>query len=212
MTIIHRTAGRAVFERYLTEAEESRLFKHMTKQRAEPLALRDLAWMRLLRATGMRVGTLARLTVGEARDALVAEKLVLRDEISKGRRGYDVRLFDDALSALRDLLRARRQMGMVEFESEPLVVSRRGTPLSVRGFQARMQMWVSEAGLTIKASPHWWRHTLAKRSMARSTGRDPLAHVQTILGHRNRATTAIYTLPDRAEVDETLRRAQRGGR
>ena len=206
----HNSANRATFDRFLTEREEKTLFRHIHKQRAEPLALRDLSWMLLLRFTGIRVGALARLTVGEARQALACDRLVLRDEISKGGRGYDIRLYTPGLDALRDLLRARRLMGMHEFEDEPLVVSRRGTALSVRAFQARMQMWVSEAGLKIKASPHWWRHTLAKRSMAESVGRDPLAHVQVILGHRNRATTGIYTLPSREEVEEqTLRRAQR---
>lgn len=212
MSIINRSANRAVFERYLTEREEKRLFSVMHAQRAEPLALRDWAWMKLLRTTGMRVGTLAKLTVGEAREALVSERLVLRDEISKGGRGYEVRLFAPALDALRALLRARRQMDMPEFDDEPLVVSRRGTPLSVRGYQARMQMWVEEAGLKVKASPHWWRHTLAKNAMRESNARDPQAIVQVLLGHRTRATTAIYTLPDRADVEETLRRAQPRGR
>lgn len=210
MTITNRTAGRVVFDRYLTEAEERKLLGHLHRQRAEPLAKRDLAWMQLLRATGMRVGTLARLTVGDARDALATERLVLRDEISKGGRGYDIRLYRPGLEALRSLLQARRQMGMPEWPDEPLVVSRRGTALSVRSYQARMQMWVEEAGLSIKASPHWWRHTVAKRSIAASTAADPIAHVQVILGHRHRATTAIYTLPDRADVEETLRRAQAG--
>lgn len=212
MSIINRSAGRAVFDRYLTEREEKRLFSVMYAQRAEPLALRDWGWMRLLRTTGIRVGALSKLTVGEARDALAHERLVLRDEISKGGRGYEVRLYTDGLEALRALLRARRAMGMTSGEDEALVVSRRGTSLSVRGFQARMQMWVEEAGLKVAASPHWWRHTLAKRAMHESEARDPQAIVQVLLGHRSRATTAIYTLPDRSEVEETLRRAQPRGR
>lgn len=209
----HPSANRATFDRYLTTQEEKQLFRYMKKQ-AGPLARRDRAWMLLLRATGIRVGTLAQLTLGDARDALATERLHLRDEISKGGRGYSLRLFAAGLDALRELIAARRAMGMPMIEDDALVVSQRGTPLAVRSYQARMQMWVNEAGLKIKASPHWWRHTLGKRAIAEAQARgaaDPLAHAQVVLGHARRQTTEIYTLPDRSDIEDTLRGAQPRG-
>ena len=159
---------RKVFERYLTEAEEKQLLKTVSRY-ADVYARRDHAWMLLLRQTGIRVGTLAQLTVGDAQLALRSDHLALRPEISKGGRGHQVYLNKKARNALQTLLRLRREMGHAAHPDHPLVVSRNHRAMSVRSFQARMQQWVRLAGLDVDASPHWWRHTIAKRTVARST-------------------------------------------
>ena len=128
-------ANRAVFERYLTEREERQLFKHIA-QFESPLAKRDLAWMRLLRQTGIRVGSLARLTIWLAQDSLSHRALRVLDEIAKGERGYTVPLNSEAERALRDLLRVRRAMGEDQHPDSPLILSTRGRALSIRSFQA----------------------------------------------------------------------------
>jgi site-specific recombinase XerC len=200
-------ANRAVFERYLTEREEKKLFTHVAAFES-PLAQRDLAWMRLLRQTGIRVGSLSKLTLEMGRDALMTNRLDIRSDIAKGEVGYSVALNTVAQRAVRDLIRARRRMGFNEIPEDPLILSTRGRALSVRSFQARMQQWVREAGLQVAASPHWMRHTLAKRVIARSEARDPLGIVQAALGQRSRQSAAIYTLPDREEVARELERAR----
>lgn len=202
-----RVSNRAVFERYLTEREEKQLFAHVA-QFESPLAKRDLAWMRLLRQTGLRVGSLAALSVDVARDALAASRLDIADDIAKNEAGYSIPLNTKAVAALRELLRIRRQMGYAEIPGEPLILSTRAQALSVRSFQARMQQWCRDAGLRVNASPHWWRHTLAKRVIARSEARDPLGIVQAALGHRSRESTGIYTLPDREDVARELENAR----
>ncbi len=194
------------FERYLTVAEERQLLRSVGKQ-ADIYARRDHAWMRLLRQTGIRVQALSKLTVHDARQALFSKHLQLDAEIQK--RGIEHKVFvtRKAQQAIKDLLAIRREMGHAEHPDAPLIVSRNNRGLSVRSFQARMQHWCRVAGLEVSASPHWWRHTVAKRLIASSTSTDPLGIVQSALGHKSRNSTAIYAAPDRESVMHAMEAA-----
>lgn len=196
---------RQVFERYLTDAEVSQLLRTIDRS-AGHLAARDSAWIRLLLYTGIRVGTLAAMTVDDATVAVQGRHLLVRPEAAKGGRGYRIHVSSKAVRALQDLLRIRRQMEPCA-GCNALVLARTGEPMSVRSFQARMREWVSAAKLTAQASPHWLRHTLAKRVIHRSESSDPLAIAQIALGHARRATTTIYTLPDREEIARAMEAA-----
>lgn len=202
--------ARKVFERYLRPQEERLLFGAVARF-ADVLAQRDHAWMRLLRQTGIRVGSLAGLTIGDARLALRDKRLQLRKAITKGELGYSVPLNKKAQTALRDLLRIRREQGQGFVDEAPLIVSRKygatQRGMSIRAFQDRMQHWRRIAGLPVEASPHWFRHTLAKRIVERSTAKDPRAIVQHALGHSNIISGAIYTFPDREDLENGLEEA-----
>ena len=131
-----------------------------------------------------------------------AGEQVVRGE--KGGRTTRIPLRKAGRKALLDLLRIRREMGCIEEPDAPLVVSRRGDGLSVRSYQDRMRNWCRAAGLPMTASPHWLRHTLAKRVMADSTARDPRGVVMGLLNHASIASTAVYTMPDREELERAL--------
>lgn len=197
--------SRKVFERYLTDVEVAQLLRTIERA-AGHLAARDSAWMRLLLYTGIRVGSLAALTVEDARAAIDSKHLLIRPEIAKGGRGYRIHASTKAVRALQDLLRIRRQMEPSP-DCSALVLARTGEPMSVRSFQARMREWVRASRIPQQASPHWLRHTLAKRVMRRSESTDPLSIAQIALGHSRRHTTAIYTLPDREEVARAMEAA-----
>lgn len=204
-----RLTQRKVFERYLTEADERKLFRHLQRINC-PYARRDLAWMRLLRHTGIRVGTLIRLTVADARQAIATQCLAIDDEDAKGGRGYDVTLFKPALHALQTLLAVRRGLGRNMYPDSPLVTNRQGGHVSDRLLQMRMRMWCRAAGLSVEATPHWLRHTHAKRIMKNSTSQDPHMRqriCQLRLGHTDPRSTEIYTLPDREDIELALREA-----
>ena len=62
--------------------------------------------------------------------------------------------------------------------------------------------------LKVPVSPHWFRHTLAKRMMKHSTSRDPRGVVQSVLQHRSIDSTLVYTRPDREEVERALSEVQ----
>lgn len=194
------------FERYLTLAEERRLFSHMARL-IDPLARRDHAWMRVLRHTGVRVGAFSRLTCLDARQAIAGHYLALPAEIQKRRRAHKVFCNRAARQALADLLAARKAMGHPEQAGAPLVMSRANRPMSVRSYQIRLRAWAREAGIDARISPHWFRHTLAKRLISASESHDPLGVVQGVLGHASRNSTAIYAAPDREQLERDLESA-----
>lgn len=197
------------FTRYLTRTEERQLFAELRRYNTWT-ARRDLALFRLLRATGIRVASLCGLTTADARRALRDHRLTLQDAIAKGGRGYDLHASRKARAALLQLLALRRQRGLPEDPDAPLLCHARGqgAGLTPRNVQLRMRHWGRAAGLAVPASPHWWRHTLAKRLLETSTSSNPLAIVGTALGHRDINSTLIYTRPDREEVDAAMENAQ----
>ncbi len=201
-----------VFTRYFTEAEERLLFSTI-KQHAGIQAERDLYWMQLARSSGVRLCVLAGLTVGDARAALDGDMLHVRPAINKRDKEQWLPLVKRSRDALQNLLRIHRAMSAgIEWDlnplDRPLILSRNRRGMSERNFQDRMAKWVSIAGLP-GGSPHWWRHTFAKRAMKNSQaeGSEKLQRVQAILGHDDPRTTQIYTRPDKEELRELMRDA-----
>lgn len=222
---------RQVFERYFSEKEERQLMACVRGAGGLPgvpgvLARRDAAWMSLLRQTGLRVTPLAKLTVGDARAALGKAVLNVRGETNKRGREHKVELNRVALAALGALLKVRAELTTDHDFDAPLILSREhrgrvrgamtdelgalalahGTGMSVRALQQRMRLWCDRAGLA-DGSPHWMRHTLAKRLMARSTARNPLAIVAGVLGHSSQNSTAVYCQPDKEEITQAMEAA-----
>lgn len=193
-------------ERYLTPQEERQLFAAVSRIN-DIYAQRDYAWMRLLRNTGIRVGSLAALTVGDAEDGLATGNLPINPEFAKRGKGGHVPLNKNARNALRDLLRIRANMGHPKDRSGRLIMGRKHRGLSVRSFQDRMKHWREEAGLPVQVSPHWFRHTLAMRIMENSTSANPLGVVKRVLLHSDISSTAIYTKPSREDVANSLEAA-----
>lgn len=192
---------RKVFERYLTVAEERQLFAAVA-QFGSVHARRDHAWMRLLRQTGIRVGSLAVLTTADARAALKEGYLTVR-AIKRSSAGK-IYLNKKSRQALQDLLKLRREMGYAEDPDGALVMGREHAGMAVRTFQQRMRHWCQVAGLSVEASPHWWRHTLGKRLMQVSTAADPRGIVQRALNHASINSSAVYTFPDRADYEAAM--------
>jgi site-specific recombinase XerD len=192
------------FDRYLTPEEERRLLR--TVGRVKDLyAERDHGWIRLMLNTGIRVGAASRLTVGDAREALASKRLPLRAEIQKGKRRHSVALNREAEKALRDLLKIRKAMGHHNEDlGAPLVMGRKHKALSPRSYQERLTLWAEAAGLPRALSPHWLRHTVAKRILATTTHHNPLGVVQKALGHQSISSTGVYTAPDKEAVREAM--------
>jgi len=196
------------FDRYLTVAEERQLFQtikqHMNKDTQRGLlAMRDYYAFKFMRNTGLRVGTVVGMRVIDALNILKARRLQLPKAIMKGRRhDLDTYCNKSALDNLRKLLIARQLLGYAPNADERLLVSREGEALSDRSMRHRLQHWRELAGLDAQASPHWLRHTLAKRVMKNSTARDPRAIVGALLGQRDPRSTVMYTLPDKEDIEQ----------
>lgn len=204
--------SRQLFDTYFTQPEEKKLFA-LIKQQAGVEARRDFAWMKLARHSAVRVCVLSGLTVGDALEALRHERLHIRPEINKKKKQQDLFASKSICQSLRELVKIHKEMARegdwpeTPFHERPLILSRNHRGMSIRSFQSRMQIWCKAAGVPI-GSPHWWRHTWAKRQVQASDDvARTLMRVQAFLGHEDLKTTTIYTLPDKEEMAEFWRYA-----
>ena len=93
-----------------------------------------------------------------------------------------------ARQALAAWLAQRAELAAVDCPA--LFVSRRGTRLSMRMIQLRLDRWAKKAGLGAHVHPHMLRHSFASHVL-QSSG--DLRAVQEMLGHSSIGTTQVYT-------------------
>ncbi|MCZ4371401.1 tyrosine-type recombinase/integrase [Vibrio diazotrophicus] len=214
-----------LFLHYFTEQEEKKLFKTV-KETHGIYAKRDYYWMLLMRETAIRLGVLAGpdagkaqrhdlpmvgLTVGDAERSLQEGYLVYDSMNAKNLKKHPIALNKSATSALRHLLKIHKEMSEgIDWETprldRPLFLSRNNQAMSRRSFQHRFTQWCRLAEVPA-GTPHWLRHSWAKRFLERTTSPDALRRVQAVLGHTNLSTTSIYTAPDRESLDSAMREA-----
>ncbi|MGH2947508.1 MAG: tyrosine-type recombinase/integrase [Solirubrobacteraceae bacterium] len=165
---------------------------------------RDRAIVELLLRTGLRIGELSDLDVGDVHLTQRTGELVIRH--GKGDRRRIVPLNRPARAALRAWLTDRpRHPTAPARDRGPLWISRTGEQLSVRSITKLVTKVMTAAG--VEETAHGLRHTLATR-LVRDHGRD-LALVADVLGHADVKTTRRYArseLEDRRAALEALDR------
>jgi len=150
----------------------------------DPLALRDHAIIELFYSSGLRLSELAQL---ERFDFDPGERS-LNIRHAKGNKQRRVPVGKLAAQALQAWLKVRGQLAKPD--SQALFVSQRGSGLSVRSIQARLDHWAKRSGVDKPVHPHLLRHSFASH-MLQSSG--DLRAVQELLGHADISTTQIYT-------------------
>ncbi len=147
------------------------------------LALRDRAIMELIYSCGLRLSELANINL-----PAVANGQDLLRVLGKGAKERDVPIGGKAREAIQAWLAVRPSMANA---GEPaLFVSERGSRISKRNIQARLDYWALHTGLGRSLSPHMLRHSFASHMLESS---QDLRAVQELLGHANISTTQIYT-------------------
>lgn len=148
-----------------------------------PLVDRDRAILELLYSSGLRLAELTDLDIGDVdlRDATVRVT-------GKGNKDRIVPVGRYALDAISRWRKSRAAWAGAE---EPaLFVSKRGTRLSRRAVQARVEHWAKRQGIDMRVHPHLFRHSFATHLLESS---HDLRGVQELLGHANISTTQVYT-------------------
>ncbi|MBC8029039.1 MAG: tyrosine-type recombinase/integrase [Pyrinomonadaceae bacterium] len=146
-------------------------------------ALRNLALVDLLFATGMRVGEVSALDVD---DFEVAES-VFRVQGKGGRDRLAFVVDERTVLIQREHLEARSQLVT---ESNALFLNASGERLSTQGMANVIAQFRHEAGIKRHITPHMLRHTVA--TLLLRNGAD-IRVVQEFLGHASIATTQRYT-------------------
>ncbi|MBI5573755.1 MAG: tyrosine recombinase XerC [Elusimicrobia bacterium] len=141
--------------------------------------LRDRAILELLYSSGLRISELTTLSKTDV-DYFSGTVKVM----GKGGKQRLVPVGDIALNTIRKYLKMRNDISSVLFAGNKL------QKLSARCIQKMLKIYLKKAGITKKITPHSLRHTFATHLL--DNGCD-IRSVQEMLGHKNLATTQIYT-------------------
>jgi len=150
--------------------------------------LRDRALLETLFSSGMRVAELVALDKEQVKindDTQILEISI----IGKGGHPRTVYLSERAVNALREYLKTRQDKEKPLFVryKGPKEASKRLTPRSVEEI---VKKYTKKAGIPLMTTPHTLRHSYATDLLAQGVD---LRVIQEFLGHRNIATTQIYT-------------------
>lgn len=166
-----------------------RLLAAPTAQRT-PHALRDVALMETLYATGVRVSELINLDLG---DIDLFNRLVA---CNSGRRSRVVPIFPRAVAALQVYLDEGRPTLLVDPNEQALFLNHRGQRLTRQGLWLIIKRYVNEVEIDDIVTPHTLRHSFAAHLLNAGAN---LREVQERLGHANVSTTQMY----RQSTDES---------
>ncbi len=143
------------------------------------LALRDKAILEVLYSTGARVSELVSLKINDV-DLISGIAKVM----GKGRKERLLPLGEPAILALKKYLDTRND------KCQSLFINKQNKGLTDRGVRVIIEKYIKQAAISLKVSPHTFRHSFATHLLNR--GAD-LRSVQELLGHSSISTTQVYT-------------------
>jgi site-specific recombinase XerD len=154
------------------------------------IGLRDRAILETLFSTGLRVSELVALDISQ-----IDLKRQEFGVIGKGRKPRVVFLSDRATTWLKRWLQARDDHWeplFIRFSGKKPELTSDGEEmrLSARSVQRIVKKYSKKAHLPVELTPHAIRHSFATDLLNNGAG---LRDVQELLGHKNIATTQIYT-------------------
>jgi integrase/recombinase XerD len=161
------------------------------------LAIRNLALVDILFATGIRVGEAASLDINDfsQKDGMFR----IKGKGGRDRVGFAVD--EKSLKIQKDHLKAR--VGK-ESKSSALFLNRTGNRLSTQGITNVIARLCREGGIEKHVTPHMLRHTVA--TLLLRNGVD-IRVVQEFLGHASIATTQRYTHISKEHLISVLKRS-----
>lgn len=163
--------------KFLTEEEIRKILQAVEEDNV--WGWRDKALLEFLYSTGARVAEVSSLKV-ENVDFISG---IVKVE-GKGRKERLLPLGEPAVLAIKKYLDLR------PYRCNYLFINRKGTKLSERGIRLIVEKYIKKIALSLKVSPHTFRHSFATHMLNR--GAD-LRSVQELLGHSSISTTQIYT-------------------
>ncbi len=156
--------------------------------RDDPAGCRDRAILELIYSSGIRVGELTALNLGD-----IDPHRGLMKVRGKGKKERIVPVGGPALSALSAYLAKRGAWirgGAENYLEAPIFVNRRGTRLTERSVARIVEKYIRMSGVNKRVGPHTLRHSFATHLL--DAGAD-LRVIQELLGHESLSTTQKYT-------------------
>ncbi len=152
------------------------------------VGLRDRAIMETLFSTGLRVAEMVSLNREQIK---IKEGTKILEVVIVGKGSYPRTVYfsERAVNALRSYLKTRKD------KEKPLFIRYKGPKgpskrLTPRSVESIVKKYAKMAGIPTTTTPHTLRHTYATDLLAQGVD---LRIIQEFLGHRNIATTQVYT-------------------
>lgn len=159
-------------------------------------AWRDRLAMELLYGGGLRVSELVALNYGDVDLASGVARVM-----GKGRKERLCPLGKVAVAVLKHF---RDHHALNRAPADPVMVNARHGRLGVGEVQKLLKRYLAQAGLPLDLTPHKLRHSYATHLL--NAGAD-LRLVQELLGHKQLATTQVYTHVSVARLQEIYAKA-----
>ena len=142
---------------------------------------RDFAILQLFLQTGIRVGELVGLTMGD----IDLENRTLTVHQGKGKKDRTIPLEDQAVAALKRYLKGRGFMP----SDETVFLAKNSSSMDVRTVRLLVKKYLKKAGITKRASVHTLRHTFGTHKVDRGM---TIPALKELLGHKQMETTYKY--------------------
>ncbi len=201
-----------VLPNYLTLKEISSILKKADEQRKTAnkqvgskeylVALRNLAVLEMLFATGIRVSELSNLR----NDHVDLQAGTIR-VIGKGDKERMIHFGHEA--TLKTITRYVRHFQPAILASGYFFVNQQGNRLSTQTVRAIIKKIAVDANINRHITPHAFRHTFATLLMEEGVD---IKYIQQFLGHSSIMTTQIYTHVSRKKQEEILLKQHPRGR
>ena len=180
MRRIHKIKTKTVVKSVITDEGIEQLRDHCTQ-------IRDLAMIDLLYSTGIRVGELVNLNIGDI-------DFEERECVVYGKGDKERRVYFDAKAKvhLTEYIESREDKNPALFVTLDAPYDR----LKISGVEIRLRQLGRELGLE-RIHPHKFRRTMATRAIDKGM---PIEQVQKILGHSQIDTTMQYAMVNQNNV------------
>ena len=180
MKRIHKIKTKTVVKSVITDEGIEQLRDHCTQ-------IRDLAMIDLLYSTGIRVGELVNLNIGDI-------NFEERECVVYGKGDKERRVYFDAKAKvhLMEYIESRKDKNPALFVTLDAPYDR----LKISGVEIRLRQLGRELGLE-RIHPHKFRRTMATRAIDKGM---PIEQVQKILGHSQIDTTMQYAMVNQNNV------------
>lgn len=181
----HRTLPTVLDQSQAAQALKPRSPAQTDRDHDDPIAIRDRLIVELLYATGIRVGELCGLDIGDVDSG----RNVLR-VIGKGDKERVIPFGTPAADAIDRWLRAGRPALATTSSGKALLLGARGGRLDQRMARTVVHRTLQADPDLPDLAPHGLRHSAATHLLE---GGADLRVVQELLGHASLATTQLYT-------------------
>ncbi|MGL4420168.1 MAG: tyrosine recombinase XerC [Gemmataceae bacterium] len=162
-----------------------------------PFGFRDRAILETIYSAGLRVSEAV---------ALNRDDLDLSDGVTvvrgTGKKERLALLGEPAVAAIQEWLPFRE--ALQQKGGTALFLNKLGTRLTTRSVGRSLEKYLAMAGLDPRTSPHTLRHSFATHML--DAGAD-IRGVQELLGHKNLATTQLYTHVSTTQIRTTYQNA-----